>query len=69
MKAYAHIAFTAFPTTGTDADAKTTLEGSPPVIKVHIQANDILNAAPTASIYFDIHPGSEFASGNSVTDK
>ena len=70
MKAFAHITFTAFPTSGTAADALATMTAAPPQIKIYIQANDSANAAsPTDPSYFDIHPGSEFASGNSVTDK
>ena len=46
------------------------MTAAPPQIKIYIQANDSANAAsPTDPSYFDIHPGSEFASGNSVTDK
>ena len=50
------------------------LTADPPVVDVFVLPNDIANTAAnnadgTAPNYFDIHPGSEFASGDSVTDK
>ena len=51
-----------------------TLAANPPVVRVYVLPNDTANtgaanADGTAANYFDIHPGSEFASGDSVTDK
>lgn len=71
VKAYALVKI---PPAWTD-DA--TLNANAPVIDVYVQPNDYNNVLATASSnnpdgsapnYFDIHPGSEFASGDSVTD-
>ena len=51
------------------------LLANPPKVKVHVLATDTGNTGTanadgsTPVNYFDIHPGSEFASGDSVTDK
>ena len=68
MKAFATVNF------GPAWTTASALESNPPVVDVFVLPNDIANTAAnnadgTAPNYFDIHPGSEFASGDSVTDK
>ena len=71
VKAYALVNIG--PAWTTDA----ALNASPPVVDIFVQPNDFNNVLATAGTnnpdgtspnYFDIHPGSEFASGDSVTD-
>ena len=68
VKAFATVNF------GPAWTTASALESNPPVVDVFVLPNDIANTAAnnadgTAPNYFDIHPGSEFASGDSVTDK